>query len=63
MMVSDCTHCGYKDSEVKPGGAVSAQGIRITLAVLSPHDLQRDVLKVYVMDILSTRSLWEIVLF
>ena len=45
MMVSDCVHCGFKDSEVKPGGSMSAKGRRVTLRVEKLSDLQRDLLK------------------
>lgn len=45
IMVSDCIHCGYKNSEIKPGGAVSEHGTKITLQVNSAEDLKRDVLK------------------
>jgi bacillopeptidase F (M6 metalloprotease family) len=45
-MVQDCPHCGFKDTEVKPGGAMSAKGKRVTLKVNSTDDMRRDVLKV-----------------
>jgi hypothetical protein len=32
-------------AQVKPAGAVSAKGLRITLKVTSPDDLKRDLLK------------------
>ena len=45
LMSTTCDACGYKSNEVKSGGAVSPQGIRITLKVTDSDDLSRDVLK------------------
>lgn len=45
LMVTDCEHCGYKDSEVKPAGVISDKALRIILKVQSTDDLSRDILK------------------
>ena len=45
MMVSDCASCGFKDSEVKPGGNMSEKGRRVKLRVDKLSDLKRDLLK------------------
>ena len=45
-MVSDCVQCGFKETEVKPGGAVSPFGKRVSLRVRGSEDLKRDLLKV-----------------
>ena len=45
-MSTNCHSCGYKDNEVKSGGAVSAQGKKIILQVEDAEDLSRDLLKV-----------------
>lgn len=45
-MSTNCQACGYRDNEVKSGGAVSAQGKKITLKVEDSEDLGRDILKV-----------------
>lgn len=45
-MSTNCDHCGYRDNEVKSGGAISEKGKRITLRVEDREDLSRDVLKV-----------------
>lgn len=45
LMAFTCQECGYKTSEVKPGGSISSHGIKITLKVESIEDLSRDVLK------------------
>eukprot|EP00475_Leptophrys_vorax_P033882 TRINITY_DN5399_c1_g3_i2.p2 TRINITY_DN5399_c1_g3~~TRINITY_DN5399_c1_g3_i2.p2 ORF type:complete len:225 (+),score=79.28 TRINITY_DN5399_c1_g3_i2:495-1169(+) len=45
IMVSECDECGFKDTEVKPGGAVSEFGKRLSLTVTSIDDLSRDLLK------------------
>lgn len=44
-MADTCDVCGYKNSEVKSGGALSDRGQIFTLKVEEPADLQRDVLK------------------
>lgn len=49
-MSTSCDRCGYRDSEVKSGAAISAQGKRITLKVEDREDLSRDILKVRVYD-------------
>jgi zinc finger protein len=45
-MSTNCEACGYKDNEVKAGGAVSEQGKKITLLIEDAEDLSRDLLKV-----------------
>lgn len=45
LMSTHCDHCGYKDNEIKSGGAIPSQGCRITLKVEDASDLSRDVLK------------------
>ncbi|KAL8654556.1 MAG: hypothetical protein Q9210_001428 [Variospora velana] len=40
-----CTHCNYRSSDVKTGGAVPSHGKRISLDVRYPRDLSRDILK------------------
>lgn len=45
-MSSNCHDCGYRDNEVKSGGATSEKGRRITLKVEDSEDLSRDILKV-----------------
>jgi len=44
-MSTNCDRCGYRDNEVKSGGAISAQGKKITLRVEDKEDLSRDILK------------------
>ena len=44
-MADTCDVCGYKNSEVKGSGGISAMGRACTLKVDSQADLQRDVLK------------------
>jgi zinc finger protein len=46
IMSTNCQSCGYKDNEVKSGGAVSEKGKKIVLKVDDPEDLSRDLLKV-----------------
>ena len=45
-MSSNCHNCGYKDTEIKSGGAIASHGRRITLQVGDEDDLKRDILKV-----------------
>lgn len=45
LMADSCDACGYRNSEVKGGGGVPPRGRRITLAVTTPADLRRDVIK------------------
>jgi zinc finger protein len=45
-MSTNCSACGYRDNEVKSGGAVSERGKKITLKVEDVEDLGRDILKV-----------------
>jgi len=45
IMCTDCQYCGFRDSEIKPGGATADYGVQIELKVTTPEDLTRDVLK------------------
>ncbi|KAG8481350.1 hypothetical protein CXB51_026281 [Gossypium anomalum] len=45
VMASTCDACGYRNSELKPGGAIPDMGKRITLSVKNINDLSRDVIK------------------
>lgn len=45
IMAFVCANCGYKSTEVKPGGGVEPRGTRTTLTVTRRADLSRDVLK------------------
>lgn len=45
-MATNCFACGYRDNEVKSGGAVSDKGKKITLKIEDEEDLSRDLLKV-----------------
>jgi len=46
LMSTNCHDCGYRDTEVKSGGAIAEKGRRITLKVEESDDLSRDILKV-----------------
>lgn len=46
IMSTNCDHCGYRDNEVKSGGAIAEKGKRIVLKVEDEEDLSRDILKV-----------------
>lgn len=45
-MATNCHDCGYRDTEVKSGGATADKGRKITLKVVDTDDLSRDILKV-----------------
>lgn len=45
LMSFECEHCGYKNNEIQPGGQIEEKGIRITLNVKLPADLNRQVCK------------------
>jgi zinc finger protein len=45
VMASTCDSCGYRNSELKPGGRVPEKGKKITLRVKNIKDLCRDVIK------------------
>lgn len=46
LMSTNCHSCGYRDNEIKSGGAIAPQGRKITLKVEDTEDLSRDILKV-----------------
>ncbi|CAL0331278.1 unnamed protein product [Lupinus luteus] len=45
VMASTCDACGYRNSELKPGGRIPEKGKRITLHVKNVNDLSRDIIK------------------
>ncbi|GAA5992378.1 hypothetical protein JCM11641_002143 [Rhodosporidiobolus odoratus] len=45
LMSTNCHDCGYRDTEVKSGGAIAEKGRKITLKVEDSDDLSRDILK------------------
>ncbi|KAK2587606.1 hypothetical protein KPH14_003733 [Odynerus spinipes] len=45
VMSFDCEHCGYQNNEIQSGGKIAEKGIKITLQVSSPRDLNRQVVK------------------
>lgn len=51
LMSTNCHTCGYRDNEIKSGGAIAAQGRKITLKVEDREDLSRDILKVSWPDV------------
>lgn len=44
-MSFDCANCGFRNNEIKGGGAIPTLGTEVRLLVRSPADLKRDVLK------------------
>lgn len=45
IFCTQCLHCGYKNSEIKPGGGISPKGLKVTLRVTHIDDMKRDILK------------------
>ena len=45
IMAFDCKICGYRNNEVKGGGAVPTKGNQVELKVQNSEDLKRDLLK------------------
>lgn len=45
IMSFSCDHCGFKNTDIKPGGAISEKGKLITLQVKTTDDLNRDLFK------------------
>ncbi|XP_071842229.1 zinc finger protein ZPR1-like [Apostichopus japonicus] len=41
----DCPHCGYKNNEVQPGGAIQDKGIKYTVEIKTEKDMSRQVVK------------------
>lgn len=51
LMSTNCHSCGYRDNEIKSGGAIAEVGRKITLKVEDSEDLSRDILKVSEMSL------------
>ncbi|KAK9062897.1 hypothetical protein SSX86_020087 [Deinandra increscens subsp. villosa] len=45
VMASTCDACGYRNSELKPGGAIPDKGKKVSVSVKNISDLSRDVIK------------------
>ncbi|XP_055628090.1 zinc finger protein ZPR1 [Toxorhynchites rutilus septentrionalis] len=45
IMATVCENCGLRTNEVKPGGGIEEQGVKIEVAVRGKIDFSRDVLK------------------
>ena len=45
IMAFNCSFCGFRNNEVKGGGAVPAVGTEVKLFVTNQDDLKRDILK------------------
>ncbi|XP_043250401.1 zinc finger protein ZPR1 [Colletes gigas] len=45
VMSFDCDHCGYQNNEIQNSGKIADKGIRITLQITIPRDLNRQVIK------------------
>ncbi|KAJ4458940.1 putative Zinc finger protein ZPR1 [Paratrimastix pyriformis] len=45
LMCFSCPQCGYRSTEIKPGGRTNPTGRRITVRCTSGEDLSRDLLK------------------
>lgn len=45
-MATTCEACGHRSNEVKGGGGIEPQGLKIEVSVVDKEDLCRDILKV-----------------
>ncbi|KAL9260793.1 Zinc finger protein ZPR1-like protein [Drosera capensis] len=45
VVASTCDSCGYRNSQLKPGGRISEKGKRVTVRVENIKDLSHDVIK------------------
>ena len=45
-MATNCEVCGHRTNEVKSGTGIEPKGMLIEVAVKTPEDLNRDILKV-----------------
>ncbi|XP_003488131.1 zinc finger protein ZPR1 [Bombus impatiens] len=45
VMSFDCEHCGFQNNEIQNSGKIADKGIRITLQVKTPRDLNRQIVK------------------
>lgn len=45
IMATVCDACGHKTNEVKGGGGIEAQGVKLEITIKSKNDFSRDVLK------------------
>lgn len=45
VMCTSCDACGYRTTDLKPGGEIPARGRRIALSVRGAMDLRRDIIK------------------
>lgn len=44
-MSFDCSHCGFQNNEIQPGGNIEEKGVRVNLIVKSQLDFNRQVVK------------------
>ena len=51
VMCTSCEACGYRNSDLRSGGAIPAKGRSITLAVSGVRDLSRDIIKSETADV------------
>lgn len=49
IMATNCDACGARTNEVKSGGGIESQGVKITVAINGREDMSRDVLKVNII--------------
>ncbi|CAM6117688.1 unnamed protein product [Calypogeia fissa] len=45
VMASTCDNCGYRNSELKPGGSIPEKGRKLSVRIKNQKDLSRDVIK------------------
>lgn len=56
IMATNCEVCGLRTNEVKSGGGIGDEGVKITVKVYGREDMSRDVLKVRIQYALCIRE-------
>ena len=51
VMCTSCDGCGYRNSDLRAGGAIPPRGRELMLSVATPRDLSRDVIKSETADV------------
>ena len=54
-MCTICESCGIRSNEVKSGTGIEEKGLKYTLKLTDPSDLNRDLLKVKTKKLFQTK--------
>nr|CAG4645548.1 EOG090X06TU [Lynceus sp. MCZ IZ 141354] len=45
LMSFECSHCGFKNNEIQPGGRIQEKGVQVEVIISNERDLNRQVVK------------------